>query len=489
MHRGRKAKIIATIRTGTAQKRFIRSLHRAGVDVFRINFSHGAPEDHERAVRFIREVESEVGRPIGILTDLQGPKIRFGQIAAHSMRVSRGDRVVLGPGEEPRGEGHLHFPHPEVIEALQPGTSLLVDDGKVRLEVRGRSGQGVEAEVMVGGEISNHKGVNVPNTFLPLSALTTKDRRDLDFALDVGVDWIALSFVQRADDMRELRELVGERAGLMAKLEKPAAMKELDEIVRASDAVMVARGDLGVEMEPWCVPPVQKRIIRACRDAGKPVVVATQMLESMIRSPVPTRAEVSDVATAVYDGADAVMLSAETAIGDYPEESVRMMDHIVKEVECDPAYHEGLERQHLPPEPNVADAICFALQSVAHTLSVPAVVTYTDSGFSAVRASRERPNAPILALTPIRATARRLAPVWGVHPVVISPVQGVEDMVARACEVARREGVARNGDPIVIVAGQPFGTRGTTNMLRVARVRVPRKGRGGRKGAVSTEPA
>jgi len=476
--RSRKAKIVATLGPSCHTRTKIKTLSDTGVDVFRLNFSHGGHRDHERSVEFIRDVERETGRPIGILLDLQGPKLRLGTFRGGGAELKSGGRFVLDRSRKPGNEARAPLLHPEIFEAAEPGTTLLIDDGRITLEVERAGADSLETRVKVGGVVSDRKGVNVPGVVLPLDPLTRKDREDLHFGLQLGVDWVALSFVQRPTDFIELREIVGDEALVMSKLEKPAALKSLDAIVAASDAVMVARGDLGVELPPQQVPGEQKRIVRACRQAGKPVVVATQMLESMVHAPVPTRAEASDVATAVYDGADAVMLSAETATGDYPVEAVRMMDRIVDQAERDAYYHRTLEAQHLDPEPTTADAICYALHTVAHTLSVEVAVTYTDSGFTAIRAARERPEVPILGLTPSERTARRLAVVWGVHPVRIHPVRSVQEVVDRACSNAVRSGLAERGKRLVIAAGQPFGTPGTTNLLRVARIPTKRKRKG-----------
>ena len=471
MRRSRKAKIMATLGPASDDRDVIATLFRAGADLFRLNFSHGEAEDHRRRVEIIRSVEAEEGSPIGILLDLQGPKFRLGTFGGEgAVEVRAGEPFRLDLDDRPGDEKRVTFPHPELFSALVPGTTVLVDDGRLRFTVTAHGGDFAETEVAVGGELSDRKGVNVPGVVLPLSAMTEKDRRDAALGLDLGVDWVALSFVQRAEDAEELRAIIGKRCRVMAKLEKPAALDALDSIVQAFDAVMVARGDLGVEMPPETIPTAQRRIVRACRETGKPVVVATQMLESMVSSPVPTRAEASDVATAVYEGADVVMLSAETAAGQYPVESVEIMNRIIEQIEGDEYYREGIEGERMNPEPTVADAICYSLQSTARVLSTPAVVAYTASGFSAERAARERPAAPILALTPYLETARRLALVWGVHPVRVRDVADEHEMVEVACEAAVREGAAKPGDRLVIAAGVPFGTSGTTNMLRVAEV-------------------
>lgn len=470
MHRSRRSRILATLGPASSTLERIRELAQAGADVFRLNFSHGSHVDHAERYRQIRQVEAELGRPIGVLMDLQGPKLRVGRMAGGKVLLEAGQpfRLDLDPAEGDARRAGL--PHPEIFAALEAGTELLLDDGKLRLRVERFGADFAETTVLVGGPLSDRKGVNVPGVVLPISPLTAKDRADLAFGLELGVDWVALSFVQRPEDIREARELIGDQAWIMAKLEKPAAIDHLDAIVALADGVMVARGDLGVELPPQQVPVLQRRIVRAARQAGRPVVVATQMLESMISAPVPTRAEASDVATAVYEGADAVMLSAESASGQYPVEAVTIMDHIIAEVERDPAWRSGLEASHTPAEANTPDAICCALRRVAGLLEPAATVAFTSSGFSALRASRERPMAPILALTPKASTARRLALVWGVLPVPFDEVHDVAAMIEHATGAAQRAGVAQPGDTVVVVAGLPFGQQGSTNLLHVARV-------------------
>ena len=473
MRRHRFAKIIATLGPATSAPETIRALFAAGVDVFRLNFSHGDHDGHRRCFEAIRAVEAATGRPIGVLLDLQGPKLRIGEIAGGRMMLEEGASFSFDLDASPGGPDRVALPHPEVFAALRPGTNLLVNDGKVRLEVETCGANFAGVRVRVGGEISDHKGVNIPDAVLPISPLTDKDRRDLALGLELGTDWVAASFVQRPRDVLMVREAIAGRARLVTKLEKPAAVEQLDEIVDLSDAVMVARGDLGVELPPEDVPSISRRIVRACRDAGKPVIVATQMLESMIASPVPTRAEASDVATAIYDGADAVMLSGESAVGRYPVEAVDIMHRIISRVERDPHYREQIEGALTSPAPTAAGAISDAMRRIVQTLSATAAVTYTNSGSSSLRAARERPSAPILSLTPHVETARRLALVWGLHCVLIEDVDHVEEMVGRACRTAVAEGFANAGDLLVIMAGMPFGISGTTNLLRIARVPPP----------------
>lgn len=470
MHRERNVKIVATLGPASSSPDRIRALFEAGADVFRLNFSHGSHDDHLERIRSVRALEQQLNRPIGLLADLQGPKLRIGKFKTGAVDLIPGNAFRLDLNATEGDETGVQLPHPEVLGSLKPGTELLLDDGKLRLRV-GHVGPGwAETEVVVGGRLSDRKGVNLPDTVVPLSALTPKDRADLAFALAHGVDWVALSFVQRPDDLREARGLIQGRAALLAKIEKPSAVDCLDEIVTLCDALMVARGDLGVEMPLQAVPGLQKRIVRTARRAGKPVVVATQMLESMIKAPVPTRAEVSDVATAVYDGADAIMLSAESASGDYPVESVRTMDSIARQVERDPLYRGIMDAEHNNPENTPSDAITAAARQVAETIQAAAIVTYTMSGSTALRAARERPRSPILCLTPLVETARRLTLAWGVNAVVAPDAINFADMIAKATALARASDLAKPGDSLVVTAGVPFGSPGNTNVLRIARV-------------------
>ena len=468
MRRRRSTKIIATLGPASIDQKTLRTLFETGADVFRLNLSHGTHETHAKTVATIRALEREAGRPIGILTDLQGPKLRIGEIKGGKAELVTGQRVVLDLDKAGGDDKRLPLPHKEVFAALEKGVDLLIDDGRVRLRIEKAAKDRAEARVEVGGVVSDHKGVNLPGTVLALSPLTAKDRKDLSFALAAGADWIGLSFVQRPDDIAEAKKLIAGRAAVMAKIEKPAAVERLEEIATLADAVMVARGDLGVELPAEDVPAVQKRIVRLCRAAGKPVVVATQMLESMISSPAPTRAEASDVATAVYDGADAVMLSGETATGKYPREAVDMMNRIIERVERDPHYRPLLDAVHATPEATAADAITAAARQVARTVSAAAIVTFTTTGSTALRAARERPESPILCLTPILDTARRLAVGWGLHCAVSKDATSFAEMVDMATAAALKEGFAKRGDRIVVTAGVPFGTPGATNVLRIA---------------------
>ncbi len=473
MRRRHLTKIVATLGPASTAPETVRALFEAGVDVFRLNFSHGQQSDKRDAIDMIRALEEEIRRPIAIMADLQGPKLRIGAFAEGKVTLKAGDAFRLDMKTATGDAKRVSLPHKEIFQALEARTDLLLDDGRIRLRVTKCGADFAETEVVTGGVLSDRKGVNVPGAILPVSSLTRKDRDDLRFALDHGVDYVALSFVQRAQDIADARRLIGGRAAVLTKLEKPAAIDSLDEIVELSDVVMVARGDLGVEMPPEEVPVLQKKIIGVCREAGKPVIVATQMLESMVHAPTPTRAEASDVATAVYDGADAVMLSAETASGNYPVESVNMMNRIIERTEKDPLYRRICDAARLEPEPTAADAISAAARQVADTLSISAIVTYTTSGSTTLRAARERPDVPVIGLTPNVTTARRLAVVWGVHSIVTQDARDVMDMAERAGAHVIEDGFAAPGDRIVITAGFPFGTPGSTNILRIARVEGP----------------
>ncbi|ARJ65734.1 pyruvate kinase [Magnetospirillum sp. ME-1] len=474
MRRARNAKIIATLGPASSTSEAIEALFLAGADVFRLNFSHGSHDDHKKRIFTIRELEKKVKRPIAILADLQGPKLRVGDFEGGRARLETGAAFRLDMDDALGTAVRAPLHHPEVFAALKPGSDLLIDDGKLRLTVESCGPDFAETRVTVGGEISNHKGVNVPGVMLPISPLTEKDRRDLEFAVEMGADWIALSFVQRPSDVQEARRLIGSYVGsrvrILSKLEKPSAIEHLASIIEWSDAVMVARGDLGVECPPETVPILQKRIIKACRRAGKPVVVATQMLDSMVHAPSPTRAEASDVATAVYDGSDAVMLSAETASGEYPVEAVTMMDRIIGQVEHDKNYQIITDASRLDPEHTTRDAISAAARQVAHTLGAAAIVTFTSSGSTTLRAARERPEQPILSVTADIEVARQMALVWGAHSIMAKDVRSFTEMVSKAVNFAQSEGFARVGDRVVITAGVPFGHSGTTNILRVAEV-------------------
>lgn len=466
--RHRNVKILATLGPASNSKEMIHALHKAGADAFRLNMSHldipGLKQQHA----LIREVEQEAGRPISILVDLQGPKLRVGKFENDGIDLKPGATLRFDMSDELGNQDRAQLPHPEIIKAVEVGHTLLLDDGRLSVEVTEVGADYLTTKVLLGGRLTNRKGVNVPEAVLPVSAMSDKDRGHAEAALELGIDWLAMSFIQRPEDVAEGKKLAAGRAGIMAKIEKPQAFDNIEEILELSDALMVARGDLGVELPIEQVPGRQKQLIRLARSQGKPVVVATQMLESMISSPMPTRAEVSDVATAVFEGADAIMLSAESAAGDYPIEAVEMMDRVARQVEDDPTYPGIIYAQRTEPEATGADAIAEAAHTVSETLNAAAIICWTNSGSTGLRVARERPQVPIMALTPIIETARRMTLVWGLHCVFTKDAQDLDDMVDRACRISFQESIARAGQRVIITAGVPLGTPGATNMLRIA---------------------
>ena len=468
MSTSRNTKILATLGPASSELDTIRALHAAGADVFRLNFSHGTHEDHAARAELIRRVAAESGRPIGILADLQGPKLRIGTFADSAVSLKRGDRIRFDADPTPGDARRVCLPHPEIIAASAVGDLLLLDDGRIRLEVCDAQPHALELVALNDGVLSNRKGVNVPSATLDLSPLTAKDLADLDFALGLGVDWVALSFVQRASDVAEAQARIGGRAALMAKIEKPSAITDIEAILAAADGIMVARGDLGVEMPAEEVPGLQKKLVRLARAAGKPVVVATQMLESMVASPAPTRAEASDVATAVFDGADAVMLSAESASGQYPLEAVQMMARIIRRTEADPLHRQYVDTVAANMQASGTDAIGTAIRSIAAMMPVCATVAFTATGATALRIAHQRPQSPILCLTPSERVAGRLTVAWGVRPRVSTATGTVEEMVDAALDACRSDDLVRPGEAVIVTAGVPFGTPGTTNLLRLA---------------------
>ena len=468
--RGRKVKILATVGPASRSPEMLARLFKAGVDAFRVNMSHGEHADHEGTIRAIRAMEKQFNRPIAILADLQGPKLRVGKFKDGQAVIRHSGHFTLDRNPEPGDETRVELPHPELFGLLEKGQRLLINDGKIRLRVIRADDEAILCSAEVGGVISDRKGVNVPDAEIPIPAMTDKDRRDLSFAMAQGVDWVGLSFVQRPEDLAEARRLMGGKGALCAKIEKPLAVRHLDEIIEMSDGIMVARGDLGVELEPQEVPPLQKKIVNKARNAGKPVIVATQMLESMIESPAPTRAEVSDVANAVYDGADAVMLSAETAAGDWPEEAVTIMHRIARQVEKDDAYLDRVRFLDTPPDATTADALAHACMTVADTVAIEAITVFTGSGSTARRVARERPNVPMLVLTPSMTTARRLALLWGAHAVATKDIGSFEEMIAKGKRMALRHGFGKAGSKLIALAGVPFGMPGATNLMHVVTI-------------------
>ncbi|SEW46110.1 pyruvate kinase [Cognatiyoonia koreensis] len=468
MKRHRNVKIVATLGPASNDYKMIRALHEAGADVFRLNMSHGDHAEIKARHEIIRQVEKDLNSPIAILADLQGPKLRVGTFKNGEEELIPGAAFRLDLDEAEGDVNRVRLPHKEIFDALEPGAHLLVNDGKIKLRVKDCGATFANCEVIVGGTISNRKGVNVPDVVLPLAALSEKDRKDLEFVCELGVDWLALSFVQRPSDVDEARALAKGRAAILSKIEKPAAVKNFEDILAVSDGIMVARGDLGVELPVQNVPPIQKQLVRKCRAAAKPVIVATQMLESMIESPMPTRAEVSDVATAIYEGTDAIMLSAESAAGDYPIEAVTTMSNVAAEVEADPTYTEIIEASRMAKRASVADGIVAAAREIAETTDIKAICCFSQSGTTALLVSRERPRVPIVALTSRVDTARRLCLSWGTNCVITGDVTRFKEAVLSAVRGALAEGVATKDDLVVVTAGVPFNTPGSTNILRVA---------------------
>ncbi|MDX2307144.1 MAG: pyruvate kinase [Hyphomicrobium sp.] len=468
MRRNRRVKIVATLGPASSSPEMIERLILAGVDVFRINMSHSAHDAAKTYAETIRAVGDKHRHAVGILCDLQGPKFRLGEFSGGRVFVNDGAIFTFDTNTDPGSAERVYLPHPQIFQAVREGHALLLDDGKIRMRVIGRSGTTIAAEVTNGGALASRKGISLPDTVLPISPLTEKDHADLGCALAINADWIALSFVQRGDDVREAKRIIGDRAAILVKIEKPSAIDDLDDIIKVGDGFMVARGDLGVEMPVQRVPGLQKQITRKARQAGKPVVVATQMLESMISSPMPTRAEVSDVAAAVFDGADAVMLSAESAVGQFPVEAIQMMDRVAIEVEADPSYNAYVHANEFEKQATGADAIAAAAYAIANTVKVAAILCYTATGSTALRVARERPGLPVIGLTPIDTTARRLSLVWGIHTVLTGDPEDLAHMVRKACQIAFEEGFVKPGEGLVITAGVPLGSPGATNMIRLA---------------------
>ena len=470
MLRDRNTKIIATLGPASSSPSKIHSLFKAGADIFRLNFSHGSHLEHRKRVFHIRQYEKRIGRPIAILGDLQGPKIRIGKFKNPFYILKEGEKFRLDLNPDLGCNKRVYLPHPEIFNSVKKNSEILIDDGKIKLHVNKVQSNKIETEIINGGNISNNKGVNIPKTFIKLSPLTKKDLKDLELALDLSLDYVALSFVQKSQDILKLKKIIGNQTAIMSKFEKPLAIQNMDEILRYSDAAMVARGDLGVEMPPEEVPIIQKKLVQESRNHGKPVVVATQMLDSMIDAPSPTRAEASDVATAVYDSADCLMLSAETAAGKYPIDSVKIMDRIIRGVESDDFYRQLLETKQVSLEETTSDAISSAASQVVKTVSAKAIFTYTRSGTTAKRASRERPSVPIIGLSPERLTSRQLAMIWGVHTIHALEPKSFSGMIENACKLAKKEGIVKKGDSVVITAGAPIGVSGSTNNLRIAKI-------------------
>ena len=467
--RNRLCKIVATVGPASSSPSMLRLIHNAGVDIFRLNMSHGDHDKLRGVVTAIREFEKETERPVAIFADLQGPKIRTGAFANDSIELKYGGEYRLILASESNDPDTIPIPHQELLDVLDVGDILKLDDGKLQITIIENTKRHLVARADTPGTLSSRKGINVPGRSLPISAMTEKDREDLHFALDIGVDYIALSFVQRPEDVAEARDLIHGKAGIISKIEKPSAVERLSEIIDLSDAIMVARGDLGVECAPEDVPLIQRRIIRDCRAAGKPVIVATHMLESMVESIAPTRAEASDVSTAVYQGADAVMLSAETAVGRHPPTAVAIMDRIIAATEKDDESGSYKNTARGEDGYTTADAITLSARRIAEVLECTLAIAYTKTGSTARRLSRDRPHCRVIAATPQEDVARQLALYWGVQPVVTEDISHFHEMVEKADGLAKANG-GKDGERIIIIAGYPFGRRGKTNTLKISRI-------------------
>ncbi len=476
MKRNRKAKILATLGPASSSQKIIEDMFIGGCDVFRLNFSHDTIENHRKNLETIRNLEKKYNHATCVLADLQGPKLRIGTLKNKEENLKKGNIFKLDLDNAIGNNERVNFPHQDIYEHLTPNTILLIDDGKIKLQIKEQKKDYLLTEVLNDGIISNNKGVNIPDIILPIESLTNKDKSDMKKALEMGVDWIALSFVQKAEDVLKLKELVNNKALVMAKIEKPSAVKNLDAIIQASDGIMIARGDLGVEMQTHKVPIVQKKIINRCRYFGKPVVVATQMLESMVVNFSPTRAEASDVANAIYDGSDAVMLSGESAVGKYPIEAVKVMNNIIESVESDKDnFNLAMEEIIIKKKVDTTDAITNAAYYIAKNAGAKAVITFSVSGKTTIRMAKERAPVQIIGLSPNLSTARYLQLVWGVNSCHGEDAQSASEMVSIACSLAKEKKLVKQDDNVIITAGVPFGNAGSTNLLRIAKIIEERK--------------
>ena len=464
----RSTKIVATLGPSSNTENKIKKLIFAGVNVFRLNFSHGSHEDHLSTLNIIRRIETKFKLQLGILADLQGPKFRIGKVE-DNVKLKVNDLFILDKEKEIGSRKRAYLGHNEIYKSIKTNSIILIDDGKIKLKVLSKEKDILKTKVLVGGNLSSNKGVNLPNLILDTKPITKKDRNDLTFILENEIDWIALSFVQKVDDVKYVKKIIKNKKPLISKIEKPSALNDLDKIIELSDGIMVARGDLGVELPPSNVPGIQKNIIMACRVLGKPVIVATQMLESMINTPVPTRAEASDVATAVFDGADAVMLSAETAVGQYPVDSVNTMSNILEATEKHIKLHPHDSPRALKKENSIYHAVSNAAVNLAETVNAKAIVAFTASGKTAFRISRERPDLLLIVMTPENIVRRKLSLLWGAKS-FLSKVQGYEAAIKEARQTIKINKLAKVNENIIVVAGMPFGIEGTTNSIRVVTI-------------------
>ncbi len=469
----RKNKIVCTIGPASGSDQMIKKLALAGMNVARLNFSHGTYEQHATHIEAIRRVSSKLSLPLAILQDLPGPKIRTGELKEEAVWLKEGDDFTLTSKGIVGDEHVASVSLASLPNDVSPGNIIFLNDGAIKLEVASTTNSEIRCKVVVGGILTPKRGVNIPGVRLNVPSITDEDLSHLLFGLEHGVDFVALSFVREADDVRQVRQILqakGAEVPLIAKIEKHEAVDNIDEIIAEADGIMVARGDLGVEIPLKRVPLVQKEIISKCNRVGKPVIVATQMLQSMIHSPFPTRAEVSDVANAILDGTDAIMLSGETAIGKYPKEATLMMRQIAIETEIALPYHRILSEKTETVIPQTDDAISYAACHIAEQLGAAGIIAYTTSGSTAQRVAKYRPKAPILAITPKDSVRRKLALYWGVHPYKVTEYASVEEMFEQGAQLAIRLGLAKRGDLVVVTAGVPLRVPGSTNMLKVQKI-------------------
>ena len=471
----KKTKIVATLGPGCSSKTMLQRLIKAGVNVFRINFSHATYDEADRHIDLIRSLNQELDTNVAILADLQGPKIRVGKME-DGVVFKKGDEFTLSTTKEIIGnKTKASLSYKDFPKDVKKGDRVLIDDGKLIFEVISTNKKDeVKLRNIQGGKLSSKKGVNLPNTKISTPTLTKKDKKDLMYAISKELDWIALSFVRNQSDLIKLKEIIeaksNHRIPIIAKIEKPEAIENIDEIIKNCDGIMVARGDLGVETNPEDVPIHQRTMVAACRKFGKPCIVATQMLESMIDSPTPTRAEASDVATAVFQGVDAVMLSAESAAGNYPKESVEMMNKIIKRVESDPKYLANIQNYNLNMVKTSTEAIATAALEVATIAECNCIATFSQSGRSVLRVARMRPDVTLIGLTTNKKVARQNALTWGTFMDVVDQISSSTEMVDRACKIAKVRKILKHGEKIIITAGVPFGKVGNTNILRIAKI-------------------
>lgn len=467
----RRTKIVCTIGPSSSSIEMLEKLLLAGMNVARLNFSHGDYEFYKKVIKNIRSISKSLNKSVSILQDLAGPKLRLGELN-EEIFISSGDEIVFTCEKKP-GK-YLYFPYPEIFRVLKKGVNILIDDGILSFKVVETGKKEALLKAQNSGKISSHKGVNFPGIELPISSITEKDKEDIKFGIEQEVDYIAISFVRTAKDVKEIKTIIrnnNSEIPVISKIEKHEAVKNFFEILEESDGIMVARGDLGVEMSIDEVPLIQKKIIKECNKKKKPVITATQMLDSMQRNPRPTRAEVTDVANAIFDGTDAVMLSGETAVGKYPLEAVKIMDRIIRKAESSLDYEKILREKNLKETKSITDAICHAVSEIALDLKAKAIITSTKSGYTAAMVSSYRPYAKIIAVTPSKKVFRRLSLLWGVYPLLVKHFRNTDQMIKESISVAINSKMIKKGETVIITAGVPVGEKGKTNLIKVDRVK------------------